>query len=88
MAAAGRTTFSLAVLEELELHGFLRNLTALSSVSGGSLTAAYYALFRQNPEWDWKDIRSKFRDLISPRSFFLSSFCPTISFRLLLPIML
>ena len=37
--------FSAAVLLELEQLGLLRHASALSSVSGGSLTAAYYGLF-------------------------------------------
>jgi NTE family protein len=37
--------FSAAVLLELEDLGFLRTASALSSVSGSSLTAAYYGLF-------------------------------------------
>lgn len=69
--------FSLAVLEELERHSFLDHLTALSTVSGGSLTAAYYALFRNSPEWDWQDIRSKMRTDFSP-GFSSSSYFPTI----------
>ncbi len=37
--------FSAAVLLELERLGLLRHASAMSSVSGGSLTAAYYGLF-------------------------------------------
>jgi predicted acylesterase/phospholipase RssA len=37
--------FSAAVLLELESLGLLRHTSAISSVSGGSLTAAYYGLF-------------------------------------------
>lgn len=67
--------FSLAVLEELEQHGFLDNLTALSSVSGGSLTAAYYALFRKTPEWDWEEAREKLRTDFFAR-FLIKYFLP------------
>lgn len=41
--------FSAAVLEELEKQGFSEHLSAISSVSGGSLTAAYFSLFRESP---------------------------------------
>ncbi len=53
--------FSLAIFEELERYGFLDNLSAISSVSGGSLTAAYYALFRNTPEWSWDTAREQMR---------------------------
>ena len=36
--------FGAAVMEQLASLGFLDDLTAISSVSGGSLTAAYYAI--------------------------------------------
>lgn len=53
---------SAATLQELEDIGFLDHLTAISSVSGGSLTAAYYGLFRQTPSWDWKTFRERLRE--------------------------
>lgn len=53
--------FSAAVLFALEEVGFLRYGTALSSVSGSSLAAAYWGLFGTRPEhWD----RVKVRDLL------------------------
>src|SRR5712692_1995823 len=42
--------FSAAVLQELERHGFLRYVSAISSVSGSSLTAAYYGLFHEKED--------------------------------------
>jgi hypothetical protein len=54
--------FSAAALAELDRHGFLQHATALSSVSGGSLTAAYYGLFRKDPnKWNWTNLRTKLR---------------------------
>lgn len=53
--------FSAAVIEELEKHGFLDHVTAISSVSGGSLTAAYYALNRKSSSWNWPDVYEKLR---------------------------
>lgn len=41
--------FSAAVLLELAELGFLRTVSAISSVSGSSLTAAYYGLFGSDP---------------------------------------
>jgi NTE family protein len=54
--------FSAAVLEELEKHGFLKHVSAISSVSGGSLTAAYFALQRQSPDWSWPEFYGKLRE--------------------------
>src|SRR5439155_16879826 len=45
--------FSAAVLLELEDLGLLKYVTAISSVSGSSLTAAYYGLFRDNRKDRW-----------------------------------
>lgn len=54
--------FSAAVLEELERLGFLEHVTAISSVSGGSLTAAYYGLFKKDREkWNWRSLRRDMR---------------------------
>ena len=53
--------FSAAVLEELEDLGFLNNVTAISSVSGGSLTGMYYALFRHDDAWSWASLKKKLR---------------------------
>ena len=43
--------FGVAVLRELENLGILSHVTAISSVSGGSLAAAYYGLYRETDEW-------------------------------------
>src|SRR5262245_47581511 len=55
--------FAAAALQELEAHGFLRHASALSSVSGGSLPAAYYGLFRYSDQrqWDWEKLRRALR---------------------------
>jgi NTE family protein len=52
--------FSAAVLSELEKLGFLRYAAAISSVSGSSLTAAYYGL--HSTERDWSE---KLRNLLA-----------------------
>jgi len=63
------SNFSAAVLLELEKLGFLQHASAVSSVSGSSLTAAYYGLFNQHdaPDpgmWNEAEIRSRLgRDL-------------------------
>lgn len=52
--------FSAAILLELEEMGFLQTASALSSVSGSSLTSAYYGLSgRDKNRWN----REKVRDL-------------------------
>ncbi len=52
--------FSAAILLELEEMGFLQAASALSSVSGSSLTSTYYGLFgRDKNRWN----REKVRDL-------------------------
>jgi predicted acylesterase/phospholipase RssA len=52
--------FSLATLWQLEQAGLLPQETVISSVSGGSLTAAYYALHRN--EDDWANQRNKIKE--------------------------
>ena len=55
--------FSAAVLLELEQLGFLRTTSALSSVSGSSLVAAYYGLFGSDPtRWNPDTVRDLFRE--------------------------
>src|SRR5919106_281021 len=52
--------FAAASLLELEDLGILRNATAISSVSGSSLTAAYYGLFSTDDKlWNRKEIRER-----------------------------
>lgn len=46
-------TFSAAVLRELDQLGFLQHVSAISSVSGGSLTGAYYSLSQPHTEAEW-----------------------------------
>lgn len=49
--------FSAAAMEELDGIGILRQVDAISSVSGGGLPGAYYAL--HGPGTDWKTLRQK-----------------------------
>lgn len=52
--------FAAAILQELDSLGFLKHATAISAVSGGSLTAAYYGLFKpQGNRWD--SLKTKLR---------------------------
>lgn len=56
--------FSAAVMLELEELGFLQRASAVSSVSGSSLTAAYYGLFNRHdaPDpgmWNEAELRSR-----------------------------
>lgn len=51
--------FSAASLFELEKLGLLKYVTAISSVSGGSITAAYYGLFHGGPEWGKERVRER-----------------------------
>ena len=54
--------FSAAVLFELEELGLLQNVSAISSISGGSLTAAYYGLFSHDAErWNRERVRTLLR---------------------------
>ncbi len=52
-------SFGAAVLQELDEIGFLKNLTAISGVSGGSIPAAYYSLNRHKPDWSWDEFRKR-----------------------------
>ena len=59
---ARAANFSAAVLLELQRLGLLDYASALSSVSGGSMTAAYYGLFGSDPaRWNPQVIRERFR---------------------------
>ena len=49
--------FSTAILFELEELGFLRTVSAISSVSGSSLAAAYYGLGDDPKRWNRKKVR-------------------------------
>ncbi|HET9296411.1 MAG TPA: patatin-like phospholipase family protein [Candidatus Binatia bacterium] len=53
--------FSAAALLQLESLGILQQATALSSVSGSSLTAAYYGLFSEDKihHWNPEQIRER-----------------------------
>lgn len=77
--------FSAAVLLELQDLGlFPAHVTTLSSVSGGSLTSAYYKLFSGRPiYWNEKIIRKRFitdlewpwiRRMIAPHHFIRTLF--------------
>lgn len=52
--------FSAAVLLELEKLGILNKATAISSVSGSSVTAAYYGLYRSDKKrWNEQAVRKQ-----------------------------
>jgi NTE family protein len=53
--------FSAAALLQLESLGILQQATALSSVSGSSLTAAYYGLFSEDKihHWNTQQVRER-----------------------------
>ena len=53
--------FSAAALLQLESLGILQQATALSSVSGSSLTAAYYGLFSEEKihHWNPQQVRKR-----------------------------
>lgn len=54
--------FSAAVLLELQKIGLLQHVSAISSVSGSSLTAAYYGLFGEETKTKWN--RDRLRELM------------------------
>jgi predicted acylesterase/phospholipase RssA len=58
------SNFSAAVLLELEKLGILQHAAVISSVSGSSLTAAYYGLYGNNREpnhpWNEESVRKAF----------------------------
>jgi predicted acylesterase/phospholipase RssA len=72
--------FSAAALLELKELGILDNTTALSSVSGSSLTAAYYGLFSQSNEWNRENVRDVFLSNFE-RQWFLRWLDPRNIFR-------
>ena len=52
--------FSAAALLELESYGIVKNATAISSVSGSSLIAAYYGLFSEDEKrWNREQLRKR-----------------------------
>lgn len=52
--------FSAAVLLELDKLGLLEHVTAISSVSGSSLTAAYYGLYGNDKQrWTVQEVRKR-----------------------------
>ncbi len=54
--------FSAAVMLELEHIGILNKATAISSVSGSSLPAAYYGLYKSNTKhWNEHEVRKRLR---------------------------
>lgn len=55
--------FGAAVLQELDELGFLQHATAISSVSGGGLPAAFYALHGESmrTETDWENFHALMR---------------------------
>lgn len=76
--------FGAAVLEELDRVGFLDHVTTISSVSGGSLPAAYFALnggtIHSDEEWNTFNnlMRKSFKTrailkFLFPHNFFLSA---------------
>jgi Patatin-like phospholipase len=69
--------FSAAVLEELEKHGFLKHVSAISSVSGGSLTAAYFALQRQSQ--NWPEFYGKLREDLESKAWCRYLLCVPLS---------
>ena len=55
--------FSAAVLQELDRLGILDHVTAISSVSGGSVTSAYFGLYGSTTttDEDWENVHAKLR---------------------------
>ena len=53
--------FGAAVLQYLDELGILQHVTAISSVSGGSLAAAYYVLKRPHSTSEWSEFRERMR---------------------------
>lgn len=80
--------FSAAVLLELQKLGFLQQASAISSVSGSSLAAAYYGLYGEKqdpPRWNEKAVREAFQanlewrwlwKMLRPDRLLLSAFTP------------
>ena len=49
--------FGAAVMQELDRIGILQHVTAISSVSGGALPAAYYVLHHKRQDWSWGTLK-------------------------------
>lgn len=49
--------FGAAVMQELDRIGILEHVTAISSVSGGALPAAYYVLHHKRQDWSWDTLK-------------------------------
>lgn len=68
--------FSAAVLQDLEHLGFMEYVSAISSVSGSSLPAAYYGLFHEDKE-RWNPVQLRERLLTNfEADWFLRWFLP------------
>lgn len=58
--------FGMAVLEELDAIGLLEHVDAISSVSGGSIPAAWFAVYGREADWAARGREVVGRDLVVP----------------------